>query len=102
GRYLPQVAVSEEQLKARYDERKSQLMEPERVRLAYVELSLEAMAKAPPPDQDVLRAIYDAEKEARYTTQEERRPSHILINYGADKDAAKQKIDGLAAQLKAG
>lgn len=102
GRYLPQVSVTDEQLKARYDERKAQLMEPERVRLAYVELSPESMAKAAAPDQDVLRAIYDAEKEARYTTQEERRPSHILINYGADKDAAKQKIEGIAAQLKTG
>jgi len=44
ARYLPQVSVTDEQLKARYDERKAQLMEPERVRLAYVELSLESMA----------------------------------------------------------
>jgi len=100
--YLPRATVTDEQLNARYADNKAQLMEPERVRLAYVELSLDGLAKTSAPDKDVLKAIYDAEKEARYTTQEERRPSHILVNFGADKSAAKKKIGDIAAQLKSG
>jgi len=102
ARYLALATVSEDQLKARYEQKKDQLKSPERIRLAYVQLSLEGMAAAEAPGQDVLKAIYDAEKAARFTTQEERKASHILVNFGADKAAAEKKIEGIAAQLKAG
>ncbi|HSW11445.1 MAG TPA: SurA N-terminal domain-containing protein [Solimonas sp.] len=102
ARYLAQATVSDEQLQARYEQKKDQLKSPERIRLAYVQLSPEGMAAADAPGQDVLKAIYDAEKAARYTTQEERKASHILVNFGADKSAAKAKAEGLAAQLKSG
>jgi len=102
AKYLAQASVTDEQIKARYDQKKAQLMAPERIRLAYVELSVEALTQASPPGQDVLKAVYDAEKAGRFTTQEQRKASHILINFGADKGAAQKKAEGLAAQLKSG
>ncbi|AXQ27646.1 hypothetical protein D0B54_02720 [Solimonas sp. K1W22B-7] len=102
ARYLAQASVSEEQVKARYEQKKAELMAPERIRLAYVELSQEALAKSAAPGQDVLKAIYDAEKASRFTTQEQRKASHILVNIGADKAASKKKAEGLAAQVKGG
>ncbi|MDM4768815.1 SurA N-terminal domain-containing protein [Solimonas sp. SE-A11] len=101
-KYLAQASVTEEQVKARYDQKKAQLMAPERIRLAYVELSQAKLAQASLPGQDVLKTIYDAEKASRFTTQEQRKASHILVNFGADKSAAKKKAEGLAAQLKGG
>jgi len=102
ARYLPQLSVDDEQLKARYEAKKAELMSPERIRIAYVQLSHDTLPKASAPDAQVLKAIYDAEKDARFTSTEERRASHILVNFGADKDAAKKKAEALQAQLKGG
>lgn len=102
GKYLAQASVSDEQVKARYEQKKAQLMAPERIRLAYVELSQAQLAQASLPGQDVLKTIYDAEKASRFTTQEQRKASHILVSFGADKGVARKKAEALAAQLKGG
>lgn len=102
AKYRDQVQVSDEQVKARYEQDKSKYMAPERIKLAYVELSLDSLPKAQAPTDDVLKVLYDAEKDSRFSTAEQRRARHILINFGADKAKAKEKIEKLAAQLKAG
>lgn len=102
ARYLPEITVADEEIAARYERDKAQYMAPERIRLAYVELALDDLPKAEAPPTDVLKVLYDAEKAARYTTQEERKARHILVNFGADKDAAKAKAEGYAASAKAG
>ncbi len=100
--YLPQISVSDEELQARYERDKAQFMAPERIKLAYVELSMESLAAAAAPADDVLKVLYDAEKASRFTTQEERKASHIMVSFGSDKSEAKKKIEQLAAQLKGG
>lgn len=102
ARYAAAITVSEDEVKARYEETKAQWQAPERVKLAYVELALSELAPTGAPSGDVLKVLYDAEKASRFTTQEERKASHILVAFGADKDAARKKIDGIAAELKAG
>ncbi|MGH8631825.1 MAG: SurA N-terminal domain-containing protein, partial [Burkholderiales bacterium] len=102
AKYQDQVTVTEAQLKARYEEKKSQLTSPERIRIAYLQLSLDSLPKAAAPAEDVLKTLYDAEKDARFTTPEERKASHILVNFGADKSASKKKAQDLYAQIKAG
>ena len=100
--YRNQVNVTEAQVRARYDEQASRFQAPERVRLAYLELSPTALAETTSPGADVLRAIYDTEKAARYTTPEQRAARHILIPFGGDKSVAKKQADDLAAQLDKG
>jgi peptidyl-prolyl cis-trans isomerase D len=102
AKYLDQASATDEQVKARYERDKSKYMAPERLKLAYVELSLEALAKAQPPSPEVLKTIYDAEKASRFTTQEERKARHILISFGPDKAASKKKAEDLLAKIKAG
>ncbi|HEY0973658.1 MAG TPA: SurA N-terminal domain-containing protein [Solimonas sp.] len=102
ARYLSQVTVSDDEVSARFERDKAQYTAPERIKLAYVELAQDAQADAEPPPADVLKVLYDAEKAARFTTLEERKARHILINFGADKSAAKAKAESLAAQLKGG
>lgn len=100
--YQDQVDVSDEDVADYYDRNRAQFTAPERIKLAYVELDLEALPKAESPSADVLRAIYDAERNNRFTTPEERLARHVLIKFGADKAAAKAKVEGLAQQLESG
>lgn len=101
-RFRDRVTVTDEQVQERYDQNKSQYMAPERIKLAYVELALDSLPEAAAPGDDVLKVLYEAEKAGRFTTQEERKASHILISFGADKDAAKAKAEALEKQLAGG
>lgn len=101
-KYLPGITVTDDQVKVHYDSNKLQYMAPERVKLAYIELSIDDMPKAAAPQQDVLKVIYDAEKDSMFTTPEQRKAQHILVAFGADKAAAKARIEAIAAQLKKG
>jgi len=100
-KYLASVDVTAEQVAARYEDRKSGLQAPERIRVAYVELAQSKLAKSEAPGADILKTLYEAEK-ARFTTAETRRAAHILVNFGADKDAARKKADELSAKLGSG
>lgn len=102
SKYRDKVNPTAEQLQAKYDADKAAYMAPERIKLAYVELSLAGLPKADAPGTDVLKVMYDAEKDARFTTAEERKARHILVNFGEDKDASQKKVEGLAASLKTG
>lgn len=100
--YASAVTVDEQQVQARYDERKAQFMTPERIKLAYIELSLDKMRKAADPGVEALKAIYETEKATRFSTAEEREARHILIALGADKVASKKHAEELAAKIKGG
>lgn len=100
--FREQVSVSDEQIRARYDEQASRYQAPERVRLAYVELSQAALAETASPGEEVLRATYETEKASRYTTPEQRAARHILIPFGSDKSDAKKQAEDVAAQLEKG
>src|SRR3546814_20266067 len=77
-------------------------MAPERIKLAYVSLSLDALQTAAAPSADVLKVLYDAEKQGRFTTAEERTARHILIKFGADKSAATNQAKDNETQHKGG
>ncbi|WP_029920649.1 SurA N-terminal domain-containing protein [Nevskia soli] len=102
AKYLASVTVSDDQVKQRYEQKKDSYKAPERIKLAYVELALDQLPKAAAPSADVLKAIYEARKAGLFSTPEQRRASHILIAFGADKDAAKKKADDLYDKIKAG
>ena len=50
--YLPQVKVSDEQVKAHYEANQADFRTPERVRVEYVVLSAEALARQDPPSEE--------------------------------------------------
>ncbi len=102
AKYLATVAITDDQIKQRYEQKKDSFKAPERIKLAYVELALDQLPKATPPSADVLKAIYEARKATLFSVPEQRRASHILIAFGADKDAAKKKAEDLYAKIKAG
>jgi peptidyl-prolyl cis-trans isomerase D len=102
ARYAAAITITDEQIKQRYDSSKDSFQAPERVKLAYLELSLDQLPKAEAPGADILRPVYEAEKASRFTTPEQRKASHILISFGADKAAAKKKAEDIYAQLQKG
>lgn len=100
--FRDQVKVTDAQIADRYETDKSRYQTAERIKLAYVELDRKQLAVAEAPAPEVLKAMYDAEKEARFSAPEERRASHILVTFGADKTAAKKKAEDLLARIKGG
>jgi peptidyl-prolyl cis-trans isomerase D len=46
--------------------------------------------------------MYEAQKASAFSTPEERRASHILISFGADKSASKAKAQALYDKIKQG
>ena len=103
--YLSQVKVTDEALKAYYDQHGAEFTIPEQLSAEYVVLDASAVAsKISVSDADI-KSYYE-QNASRYSTPEQRRVSHILIAAGkdaseADKAAAKAKADELAAQVKA-
>ncbi len=95
--------VSDEELQRYFDEHVDEYMNPETVTVDYVEINA-ASIDVPAPDDDALRALYDAEI-ARFSTPEERLASHILIQPEADdaegQRAALAKAEALLAQARA-
>ncbi|NKF23768.1 SurA N-terminal domain-containing protein [Solimonas marina] len=102
GSYAGKIQISDDAAKQQYEDSKSQYMAPERIKLSYVELSQDNLPTAKAPSDDELKALYSAEKAGRFTTPEQRKVSHILIKFGADKAAAKKKAEAIKAQLDGG
>lgn len=100
--FREQLSITDAQIADRYASDKARYLSQERIKLAYVELNRSKLPPADAPAAEVLKAIYDAEKDARFAAAEERRARHILVSFGADKEAAKAKAEGLATQAKAG
>ena len=102
SKYLAGVEVDKAAVQKRYEEKKASYQSPERMKAAYLDLSLETLPPAPAPTADYLKAIYDEQKKSRFSTPEERKVRHILVNFGADKAAAKKKAEQLAEQISKG
>lgn len=99
---LAATTVGDDEVAKRYDEKKASYQAPERIKLAYVQLSLDALQKAAAPTPDMLKTLYEAEKATRFSTPEVRHAAHILVSFGADKAAAQKKAENLYAKLKGG
>lgn len=100
--FRDKVTVTDDQIKARYEQDKSKFRTAERIKLAYVELDRTKLKPSEAPSADELKKIYDAEKDVRFSTPEERHARHIQITFGTDKAAAKKKAEDLLAAIKGG
>jgi len=93
------VELSDEEVQAFYDENISRFDTQEKVNLAYVTLAVEDLkADVTVSEEEIEQAYQD--NIALYKTTEERRVSHILIEFGDDKDAAKEKAESLLAEVE--
>ena len=96
--FLAKVKVTDEQAKAFYEAHAQEYTVPEQVRVAYVELSLDALAAQVPADPAEVKKFYEA-NQARFVRKEERRASHILVT--VKPDAKEAEIKSLEAKAQA-
>ncbi len=96
------VQISDEEISAHYEANKANYKSAERVKVQYIELDRNKMPPVEPPAQEILKALYDAEKGARFSNPEERRASHILIEFSQDKAKAEEMARTLTDKLRKG
>jgi peptidyl-prolyl cis-trans isomerase D len=89
--FLPQVKVEEAQLKAHYDANLADYRTPERVRVEYLVLSAQALARQDAPTEAEIRAAYEA-RAGQFRVEEQRRASHILVK---TKEEAQKILEEL-------
>ena len=103
--YRKQVKVSDADAEKYYVEHKGEFLVPERVKVEFVVLSLEAYQRGVQVSDEDLKKFY-LENQSRFQTPEERRASHILIPAAAtaspeEKAKAKAQAEDLFRQAKA-
>ncbi|MDX1432556.1 MAG: SurA N-terminal domain-containing protein [Gammaproteobacteria bacterium] len=100
------ATVNDAAVEAYYQANMDQFVAPEEVRVEYVELAREEIAKDIGIDEEELRQRYETRKES-FGTPEQREAAHILIRLPLDADeaavkAATDELLELARQLEAG
>ncbi|ALE02746.1 SurA N-terminal domain-containing protein [Candidatus Pseudothioglobus singularis] len=113
--YLDQVSVSKDQISDYFNENRSSFIEGRKVKVDFVELTLDSMDEPENPTNDDLQNLYDDNAEL-YTNSERRRAQHILveseelandllkqINQGADfAELAKAKSEDSSSSEEGG
>ncbi len=92
--YHKKAKVEPQSVQDFFDKNKQSFFEPQKVKVDFVELSTEQVAKNIKASDDDLFNLYEDEQ-ARFSTEEERKAQHILV---ASKELAKT----IVAQLKQG
>lgn len=103
---LAKVKISDEAISKYYKTHRESFQTPERVKLAYVELSEKALMDKMDVKEAALREHYRSQAE-RYTTPEQRKARHILVKLPEDADEdsvaeARQQAEELVARIEAG
>ena len=97
---------AESEIAAHFERHRDAYMAPERLRLRYLEISMDEIAAGIKVDDDELRALFEAERES-FVTPEKREVSHILISVPADADStaeeeARARLAALRSRIEVG
>ena len=100
------IAPTEQDIEAYYNENAARYMSAARVKVNYIEVSLDKVKQQISVDEDRMRERYEQMKN-QLTTPEVREASHILITVGTDAsdeevELAKQKIVEIKSQIDSG
>ena len=102
--YAAAIAPTDAQVDAYYKAHAADFVAPEQARIEYLLLDAAALQSQVKADPTLVQGFYDANK-SRYTTAEERRASHILINVApnapaADVAKAKAQAEAVLAEVR--
>jgi len=102
--FLSQVMPEEADINAYYEKHKDDFHLPERARIEYLVLSLDAVAKNETISDEAINTYFE-EHQDEFGQSEERKASHILIGVPADasddeKQIARDKAEGILEQVK--
>ncbi len=95
------VELNEEEINAYYEANLDNFDTNERVAVAYVELKRDDLLSGIEVTEQEMRDFYE-QSAGLYREEEERRVSHILIEFGEDKEAAKAKAQEILQKVNAG
>ncbi len=103
--YVDAVEISPEEIRAQYDDHIEQYRNPARIKVEYIDFSVDAIAADTQPSDEEIAQTYERIKE-RLKTAEVRQASHILISVEADTEPARAealaKAESVMAQAQAG
>ena len=95
--YLESVVVSDDEVRAYYDENKEEFTKPESVDVSYVRIDKQALKGAIEVSEEELLKLYESEKEA-FQSEEQREASHILLK--VDENRSSEEAMELMATLQ--
>ena len=99
------AAPDEARIQAYYEENSARFVRPERVKLAFIELSRDQLAESLPVDEDALTTYYETHR-SEFMAPEQRRVRHILLTPDGSGDeadaAALARAEELLEKLRAG
>ncbi len=104
--YASQVKISDSALQNYYKKNGAQFEIPEHAKIEYVILSSDQVASKIEVSESDIQSQYDQNiTQGRYSVEEQRRASHILISVkkdasSTDKGVAKAKVENLLGQLR--
>jgi len=102
--FLSQMIPGEADISAYYEQHKTDYDLPERIRIEYLVLSLDAVAKNETVAEEAI-GNYFAEHKDEFSQPEERKASHILVSLVPDasedeKKIAREKAEKILAEIK--
>lgn len=89
-KFFSGIKLSESDIQKYYQQQQNRYQEPERVRIAYIQLNKKDLRRRFKADEADLKALYKEEK-GRYTKPGSRRVSHILLELAPDAADDDQK-----------
>ena len=97
---------TDSEIGAHFERHRGEYTTPERLRLRYLEISLDEIAAGIKADDEELRALFEAEPE-RFVTPEKREVSHILVSVPSDAGAdvveqVRERLVALKDRITAG
>jgi len=101
AKFKENIEITDDEIKTYYDANQNKYKTQEKVQLSYVELKVEDLLKTIVVDESELVDYYDSNKNS-FVTPEQRRARHILIEFGDDKDVAKNKAQSIYDKIQAG
>jgi len=101
--FMDKVSVTDSEVVEYYNANKDLFMTTEQLSVDYLELSLDLIKQSVSVEDETLRKLYE-ERKLDFSTAEERKTAHILIEVGADVDetAAKKIADDVVLRLDQG
>ncbi|EDL50722.1 peptidyl-prolyl cis-trans isomerse D, partial [Vibrio mediterranei AK1] len=93
--FSKKAQITDEEIQKYYEENPGQFTRPEQVKVAYIELSAQALKDQVKVTDDEIQKYYDEHLD-KYSTSEQREVSHILVQ-GDDEAKAQAILDELNA-----
>ena len=100
--FLSEIEITDEEIRADYEENQAIYVDEEKIRIEYIELAPSDFAVNFTPTEETLRQIYDAESQ-QFREEEQRSVRHILLEGDeGDNSAAIDQASDLIYRLNSG